>query len=134
MAIVLISPQKRQKTFIWIASSLAVLVLLAIAFFIFAPMLSNNLNNIPDTGNYITPDIKLNFSIVDSAQVKNLEPFNKIEMEFAYVAQDKSGKQVVGRISAADQDGARKSLEAMGFTIVSLQESNLGRINPFVPY
>ncbi len=134
MAIVLISPKKRQKVFIWGVASLLVLVVIAIASFIFIPGLTNQTINIPDTGAYITPDIKLNLKIVDSQQVQNLQPFLNIETEFAYIATDKNGKQAVGKISATDKDNAKKSLEAMGFVVLSLQEANMGRSNPFVPY
>ncbi len=134
MAIVLISPRKRQKAVIWAIASLAVLMLLGASLFIFFPMFTNQINTIPDTGTYITPDIKLNFSIIDSNQVKNLTPFSIIETEFAYTAQDKNGKQVVGKISADDQESAKKSLEAIGLTVSNLQEINAGRSDPFVPY
>ena len=134
MAIVLISPKKRQRTFFWGLISLATVVLIAVASFIFVPSLKNITIKIPDSQTYVTPDIKLNLSIIDSQQVKNLQLFEDIETEFSYTAQDNNGKQAVGKISAMDKDAARKSLEQMGFTIVSLQETNAGRSDPFVPY
>ncbi len=134
MAIVLISPKKRQKTFFWVIIFLFVVILIAVSLFIFIPSFRSQIIDIPDSGTYATPDIKLNFNIIDSNQVKNLQPFGSIETEFSYIAKDKNGKQVVGKISEVDRDSAQKSLEQMGFIVSSLQETNVGRTDPFVPY
>src|SRR3989344_6245752 len=99
MAIVFIQSKKRQKVFLWSIITGLVLILFIIPLLIFYPLFVNESQNILE-GGVLKPAININFSIIDSPQVKNLEPFLDIVTEFTYIAEDKNGKQVIGKISA----------------------------------
>lgn len=78
MAIVFVSPQKKQKIFITAASALLAVFLVA-AFVVFlVPELRNKPIEISEEEAYKTPDIKINFDIIDSEKVKDLESFSRI--------------------------------------------------------
>ena len=133
MAIVFIQSKKRQKVFLWSIITGLVLILFIIPLLIFYPLFVNESQNILE-GGVLKPAININFSIIDSPQVKNLEPFLDIVTEFTYIAEDKNGKQVIGKISATGQDDAKILLQEMNLKILHLEESNTGRKEPFIPY
>ena len=133
MAIVLISSQKRQKIFLWSIATLSVLILSVIPLIIFSSWFINQPKNIIQEG-ILRPDLRINFNIIDSDQVEDLEPFSGAVTEFTYVVEDKNGRQLVGRVLAVSQDDAKALLEGVGLKVFSLQETNIGREEPFVPY
>lgn len=133
MAIIFESPKKIQKKFLRIIIILLVFVLLIVPFIIFSPGLINRVQNVSQE-EISEPDIKINFNTIDSDQVKNLDPFGAIELEFFYIVEDKNGRQIIGRISAAAKNDAQKILEEGGFKVSELVETNIGRKEPFAPY
>lgn len=74
MAIIFISIKKRQKRFFWAISALSLLAVVALS----ATVLLPELHGAPDVvvqEVFEAPDVKVNFDIIDSPQVINLEPF-----------------------------------------------------------
>ena len=134
MAIVFISPKRRQRIFFRGILAFLILLLFIISLIIFPSQFKNETQDIPTKVVFDTPGVVINFESIDSDQVKNLEPFLGVQIEFNYIAQDKDDKQVVGKISATTKDDAKILLEGMGFKVSSLQESNIGRNEPFIPY
>lgn len=134
MAILFTSPKKRRRIFLWSITLLLILLLFMISLIIFPPQFRNELQSTVPEGVFDMLNTKINFNIMDSNQVKNLDPFEDVETEFTYIAQDKDGKQITGRISAVSKIKAESILEEMGFKVFSLQESDIGRNEPFIPY
>ncbi len=134
MAIIFVSPRKTQRIIFVLAVILFVLILLAIAFVAVLPELRNQLSVAPAAGQFKMPDVNINFDVVDSDQVKNLEPFTNIQTEYNYVAIDASGNQSLGTISATSAEEAKNLLMANGLQVSSLQEIGVGRTDPFVSY
>ncbi len=113
---------------------LFVMALSTVSIIAVLPEIKNQLNVTPAEGEFKAPDITINFSVVDSARVKSLESFNNIQTEFTYLATDQSGMQSQGTVSASSKAEAKKILEGTGLTVISLQEINVGRSDPFVSY
>lgn len=133
MAIVFISPRKKQQMFFW-GIALSLIVFLAIiSLIVFLPdFLSKNSNTPADMTSL--PDITVNLNILDSDKVKNLQPPSSLPIAFTYTVQDKNGIQIQGNISAASKQDAQSILEKADFKVISLKEANIGRTNPFVSY
>lgn len=134
MAIVFISPKKKQRVFFWGITMSLVSFVIIISVIVVMPELLNKTQIIPAGISYDKPFITINLDAVDSLQVKNLEPFVSLETEFAYNVKDQHGKQTAGNISAATKDDAQKLLEGAGFSVLSLQEVMAGRSDPFTSY
>src|SRR3989338_1164563 len=135
MAIILISPKKRQKTLFGVIILFLILIFIIVFLVIFIQEFKNKIVSIPiEEGVFSSSNIKINFSIVDSDKVKNLETFTKIQEEFTYFAKDKDENQVTGRISAFTKEDALIALEGLGFKEIVLEKSSIGRIEPFIPY
>lgn len=134
MAIVFISPRAKRKTFIRAAAILMFFILMiAVVVILFIASLNRKqagLSPVPPA----MSDVSINFNIIDSTAVSNLEPFLGLEMEFAYVVEDNDGKQVTGNISAVSQEAARDLLGGAGFKVISIQEMQIGRTEPFMAY
>ncbi len=81
MAIIFISPKKQQRIIFWSATTVFMLALIGISAFMLLPEIKNQLTIIPETEAFKMPDVKINFSIVDSDKVKNLEPFANIDLQ-----------------------------------------------------
>jgi len=130
MAVVFISPKKRQKSF-FLGITIAVLLFLsAVASFVFLSQPSENQAQLV----FNKPKVSVDFKIFDSDQFKNLTPFLEMELQFAYQATTKEGRTAQGMVSAPSIDDARKILEGLNLTILNIQEAKIGRDNPFVPY
>ena len=74
MAIIFVSIKKRQQKFFWAISALSLLAVVALS----AAVLLPELNSAPDIvvqEVFEAPDVKINFEVIDSPQVVNLEPF-----------------------------------------------------------
>ena len=130
MAVVFISPKKRQKAFfIWITASFAsLLILLCLAVFLAQP------KEVSPELVFNKPKVNIDFDLLDSEQFKQLEPFVVLQNQFAYSAKTAKGKIVQGVLSANSIDDARKILEGMNLTEINVKESVAGRENPFQPY
>ena len=116
------------------ASLVLLCVLVFVALVILLPELKNSLDTLPTGRVFAMPDIKINFSTLDSDQIKSLELFKNTETEFTYVAEDGLGKQVTDKISAPTKEDAQKILEELGLKVLSMGEANIGRRQPFTPY
>lgn len=131
MAIVFISPKKRQGAFLRMII-LAFVICMGIIFFIvfFAqPQSSKNVSV-----EFNKPKVTVDTKVFDSEQFRDLQPFSQMQVQFQYSGFDKKRKSVKGFIAAVSLDEARKILEATGITIVQIKEAEIGRDNPFVPY
>lgn len=80
------------------------------------------------------PKVNINFSILDSVRFNELEPFTEMEIQFSYSALAEAGKVVTGLISAPSMDDAREILKSLDLTVISIEEVQTGRENPFTPY
>lgn len=84
MAIVFISPQKKQKIFFTITALAVALFLAGVATMALLPEFKEEFAVFPiptDTGDITVPEVRINFSVVDSDPVKRLEPFGAIEIK-----------------------------------------------------
>jgi len=134
MAILFVSPKIRQRMFIRIIVAMTIVLLFVIFLIIFPPQFISNRYKNYSNGANVTPDLKINFEIVDSKQFKNLQLFSESQIEFSYIAKDKNGKQIIGIVLAANRNVAKMVVEQMNLTVLSLEEKNIGRSEPFSPY
>ena len=130
MAIVFISPKKRQKTlfFSLIGAVLLVLIIIALRIFLIKP------KAIPLERVFKPPKIEINYDILKSARVKNLEIFEGIEKEFNYQGTTETGEIQSGKIKAISEEKALEILEELGLSKIILTELEIGRENPFRIY
>lgn len=130
MAIVFISPKEKQKVFFGAIAGVFGFIVIVIAIIILlsrpAPIAQEKV--------FKKPPIKINFALLDSDKLKNLQPFPQIEAEFTYTAKDAEDRDVAGKITAASEDDARKAIEAMNLKILTINGPLLGQDNPFTPY
>ena len=73
-------------------------------------------------------------TVFDADQFKNLLPFSDITMQFSYTAITKDNKTVSGFISAVSADDATKTLQNAGLAVTHMEQAEIGRNNPFIPY
>jgi hypothetical protein len=130
MAIVFISPKKRQKAF-FIAIS-AILVLFFILF---------SISIIPSEPKKVSPkiilnktNIEINTSIFNQDKFKKLQPFSDMKKQFSYRANTKNKKLEEGVISAESADEVREVVEGFGWSVLSIKEIEVGREDPFSSY
>jgi len=130
MAVVFISPQKRQQMFlIGIISAFALFVtIVALLVFLSQP------EKVAPELVFNKPKVSINFESFTSDQFKNLQPFVEMQTQFDYSALTKDNNQVDGSIFAANIDEAKKNLQDMGLTITDIKQAEVGRLNPFAPY
>ena len=76
MAIIFISPKKRQRILFWSGAVIFFLALAGICTWALLPEIKNQLAVVPATDSFTMPDVNINFSLVDSNKVKNLQSFN----------------------------------------------------------
>lgn len=118
----------------WGITAALLLFLFIISLIIFPPQFKNKfINNVPKE-NFQIPEVKINFDIIASPQLANLEKFESIQTEFDYTAEDQTGKKVNGKVSALNLESAKTNLEGQGLKVLTLQEFSIGRNEPFVPY
>lgn len=72
--------------------------------------------------------------VFDSEEFKNLQPFTELRMQFQYKANTTEGEQVSGFVQAVSAKEAREILAEAGMVVLELEESGIGRENPFTPY
>ena len=133
MAITFVPRDKKKTLFRSIITIFLVLILFITPFLIFSPLFTGQSKDI-FIEEVNRPDIGIDFSIIDSDEVKNLETFLVPQIEFSYKALDKNNKQVTGRIFANDENDAKNNLSNSGFKNINLEEVNIGKKEPFVPY
>lgn len=80
------------------------------------------------------PKISINMDVFDSEEFKNLQPFTELRMQFQYKANTTEGEQVSGFVQAVSAKEAREILAEAGMVVLELEESGIGRENPFTPY
>ncbi len=134
MAITFISPKTRQRTFFWGISVALVIFFIAMFAVVLLPTLNTKPQSVSSSTLFYKPNVQIDFTTIDSPEVKNLQPFPTMQNQFTYVVEDSSGKQVTGNISADSQTDAQQLLEASGDKIISIQEVDIGRSQPFVSY
>ncbi len=134
MAIIFVSPKRKQRMFFLGMAMLLVLFLIIISLIILLPEFLNKTQNIPTEVSSNMPNVTINLNTIDSDVVKNLDIFSNLETEFTYVIQNQSGQQATGNIIAISKDSIQKIFEKRGIKVISLKEANIGRDNPFVSY
>jgi len=134
MAIVFTSPKKQQRATFWVFALLFLGILSGLSIVLLLPEIQNQLTIIPAEGVFTMPDIKVNFGVVDSDKVKNLEPFGGIPTQYTYVATDPGGKEISGTISSESKEDTQRMLEQLGLKNIVLKEANIGRTDPFIAY
>ena len=134
MAIVFTSHKNTQGKVFWLVSFLVLIILMAGSFIILLPEIQDQLIVIPAEGTFAVPDIKIDYSLLDSDRVKKLEPFVQLQTQFEYVATNESGKEVSGRVLADSTESAQALVESEGLKVSSLKESSVGRSDPFISY
>lgn len=113
---------------------LLIILLIVLALIAFLPEINNKFKNFPVEDTMSIPDVKINFSIIDSQQTQNLQLFKTIESEFTYTARNSAGRQVSGRISATTIEEAGALLQNMGLSAYTLEQVTIGRKDPFASY
>ena len=130
MAIVFVSPRQRQKMFFWGITILFLLILSVVGTTIF---FSEPEPTLPEQV-FVKPEIKINFEVLDSEQVKESLIMERVQKEFTYQAVTDKNEQKSGSIFAASMEEAKKILEDSGLLSITLEEVQIGRENPFTPY
>ena len=130
MAVVFISPKRRQKVFFMAITAVFSLLLIIIASIVFFSQPKPSESQLV----FNKPKVNINFGIFDTEDFKNLKNFGEMDLQFTYTAATKDGKKTQGLITAVSLDEARKLLESMSLSIISIQEAEIGRENPFIPY
>lgn len=131
MAIFFPSPQKRQRIFARVINVTLVAGLFLFSLLIFPPQL--NYRDQRNEGSF-DQQLSINFNVVDSERVKNLELFDEIPNAFDFTAQESNGREITGQISAVNTEEARAVLEDTGLSVLEIKESGIGRNQPFTPY
>lgn len=130
MAIVFVSPRKRQITFF---ASIAVFFLFVVIIISLIVFLSKPTVVLEDQV-FKKPNIALNLSVLDSNELKALILIDQVQYDFIYEAITDKGKSITGKISALSEDDAISKLEAMKFTNIKASQEPVGRDNPFSIY
>lgn len=132
MAIIFIAQKKKQKAAAIMTTAVLVVVLLLTPLVILSPLFSLAPQEVVPQRNFPT-SVYIDFSVINSQKINQLEPFLKIEKTFSYTLEDQSKKPLNGVISAFDLNGAIVLLQARGLKILSIQEVLPGNSEPFAP-
>jgi hypothetical protein len=130
MAVVFISPKKKQRVFFIGITATFLLVLVSITFFVFM----SQPQQVAQELGFNKRKVNINFNALDSDQFKELLPFNEMQRQFTYTAENENGDVESGFISAISIEEARKILESIDLIIQDIKEAEIGRENPFTPY
>ena len=130
MAVVFISPKKKQRVFFIGITAVFLLILVSITFFVFMAQPQQVAQELV----FNKPKVNINFKVLDSDKFKELLPFNEMQRQFAYTAENENGAVESGFISAISIGEARKILESIDLTVQDIKEAEIGRENPFSPY
>jgi hypothetical protein len=129
MAIVFISPKQRQKMFFIGITVVFFLFIISVSLMVFL----SKPKQVPQGLVFNKPKINVDLNTLDSDMVRNLEPWSEMKTQFDYRA-TKDGQIVEGKIEANSIEEARKILDDIGLSPSFLEESQIGRDNPFEPY
>lgn len=130
MAIVFISPKQRQKTFFLGITIVFLLVLIVISLSVFFA----KPKEVKPEFAFNKPKVSININVLNSDEIKNLEPFPEMEIEFAYEAFTFERKKIEGSIWAVSKEEAIKALEGLKLSVSKIEEVGIGRDNPFEKY
>lgn len=133
MPIIFVSPKKiKRELVVRTALAFGLVLLFAVLAFLFVvfasspPVLSGAAGAVQNAS--------VDLTVLDSAEIGNLEPFPKVKITFEYTATDEKNRSISGKILSYSKDEAQGLLEKDGFTVLSLEEATIGRDNPFDVY
>ncbi len=130
MAVVFISPKKRQRTFLMMVALASV----ALFVIIFVGIIFSKPQEAEPTLIFNSAKVNINTSMFGSEIFQTLQPFPSMDYQYAYKATTKSKQLRSGFVSAESSSAAKAILEDKGLTVTSLELLEIGRDNPFVPY
>ncbi len=130
MAVVFISPKQKQRTF-FVGTTIVFLLFLAV---VFAGVFFSE----PKESSFIPvfnkAKVSIDMSVFSSNQFKNLQPFTEMQRQYSYKAMTSANKIKTGIIFANSLEDAKKALEEAGLKVSEIEEVEVGRDNPFIPY
>jgi len=129
MAVVFISPKQRQRMFLTGIISGVALIFIVVTLFIMFSKPKETYNEFV----FNKPKVVIDFSIFDSEQFKNLEPFSGLKIQFSYKGRI-NNEEKEGLIYAVSMEEAKKELEDLGYVVSFIEETEVGRDNPFENY
>ncbi len=130
MAVVFISPKKRQRMFFLVITLMFVLFLV----FVFLGVIFSAPKEVPPIVVLNTSKVNIDMTIFDSVKFKNLQAFPEMGDQYRYKATARNKTVQEGFIAADSATSAVQILQKMGFTNPSLQKVEAGRENPFIKY
>jgi predicted tellurium resistance membrane protein TerC len=130
MAVVFISPKKRQKTFFLGITIAFALFLIFVSLFVFL----SKPKDVSETLVFNKPKVSINMEFLDSEQFEKLEPFEEMEVQYVYEVLTKNNVLKTGFISSTSLEQAKKILGSRGLNVKSIKETESGRETPFTPY
>lgn len=130
MAIVFVSPRRRQK----VLFSVIISSFLLFAVFVSLAVFLSKSKTIPVDAVFSKPEISLDFNFLNSELLKSMEKLEKMQIQFDYKATTKEAKETEGKISATSAQEAANILKERGLNVLNLEKSKIGRENPFTPY
>jgi len=80
------------------------------------------------------PKVEINMAVFDLDAFKNLKPLEQIQNQYNYSARTKSGRRIPGFMVAASAGEAKEILEAQNLIVDMIDELDVGRDEPFIPY
>lgn len=92
MAIIFVSPTKKRSAAIWIALVALAAVIVLVASITFLPELKRQFAVIEPEAVLAIPQITVNFGVIDSDRVKNLDPFLAVVSELDDPNQPAAGR------------------------------------------
>ncbi len=130
MAIVFISPREKQKVFTLAIAGLFLVGIVVISLFVFLA----RPRDVQTEEVFRAPKIRINFDVLKSEKLQNLELLPGIEKQYSYTAFDSKKKAQEGMVTAVSIEKAEEYLVGLGFTDIKLELIVAGRENPFIPY
>jgi hypothetical protein len=130
MAVVFISPKKRQKMFFLMITGVVLLFLIIVAL----SVLLAEPEEIEQKINLKQANIDVNTKILKQKKFTDLKPFPAMEKQFKYTAKAQNEKIKEDFISASNIGEAQKILEEAGWELINIEEVGVGRNNPFESY
>jgi len=130
MAVVFISPKKRQKMFF---TGITAILLLFLAVMFLGVFFSSP----KETSSVLVfnkPKVSIDMSIFSSEQFRDLQPFSEMQIQYSYSATTKDNKTQKGFVFANSKEEAKEIIESNGLSVIDIKEAEIGRDNPFVPY
>jgi len=129
MAIVFISPKKKQQVIVFAIVGIFITALVVAGLLIFL----SKPQPVAPTKVFHPPKIKINFSVLESKALAELEPFeNRVKKVFGFEAVDQDDNVVTGEVVVASEGRAKQVLKEKGFSKIKIILPKVGRDNPFV--